>query len=192
MRTTQHWIVITNTILTINTSTRESRTIALKEYIKHVLEELWRIDEDEPLYNIFTKECMKTKDIKKVLRFCKADLNELSHNEDNDTVTLLENYEVRDVRMMFHYQRSLVTNNVFFKDPEDCRFSSITRKDCASFSDRLDAMALLTTTGDVTSTPSPNSGSDEKFKVSYFSAESFKKYIKRDAGLFTAFKEGKC
>ena len=70
------------------------------------------------------------------------------------------------------------------------RFTSMTRKDHASFSNHTDDMALLITTGDVTSTPPTNSGLDEKFKVSYSSAESFKKSIKRDAGLFTTFKEG--
>ena len=134
---------------------------------------------------------MKTKDIKKVLRFSKADLNELSHKEDNDTVKFLEKHEVGDVRMMFHYQRSLVAKNLFPEELDDFSFTSITRKDCASFSEHPDGMALFIATGDVTSTPSPNSGLDENFKASYSSAESFKKSIKRDADLFTAFKEGK-
>ena len=84
-------------------STRESRKIALNEDIKHILEERWRIDEHEPLYKMFTKECMTTKDIKKVLWFSKADFNKLSCKEDDNTVAFLEKHEVRDVRLTFYY-----------------------------------------------------------------------------------------
>ena len=70
-------------------TTRESRKLALKEDIKHILEELWIIKEEESLYKIFTRECLKTRDIQKVLRFSKADLNELSYREDNDTIIFL-------------------------------------------------------------------------------------------------------
>ena len=75
-------------------TTRESIKIVLKEEIKYILEELWRIEEDELLCKIFTRECMKTRDIQKVLRLSKEELNELSHAEDDDTVTFLEKHEV--------------------------------------------------------------------------------------------------
>ena len=93
--------------------------------------------------------------------------------------------------MMFHYQRNLIAKNLFPEDMNTCRFTSTTRKDHISFSSHPGTMAFLITTGDVTSTPPPNSGLDEKFKVSYSPAESFKKSIKRDANIFIAFKEGK-
>ena len=43
----------------------------------------------------------------------------------------------------------------------------------------------------MTSTPPPRSALDEKFKVSYFPAESFKKPTKIETSLFNTFKEGK-
>ena len=78
-------------------ATRESRKVALKEDIKNILEEPWRIEEEEPLCKIFTGECMKTRDIQKVLRFSKTDLNDISCREDEDTVNFLEkmNQETR-------------------------------------------------------------------------------------------------
>ena len=48
-------------------ATRTSRKAALKEDIKHVLEELWDAEEEEPLYKIFTIECLGAKIIQKVL-----------------------------------------------------------------------------------------------------------------------------
>ena len=123
-------------------ATRESRKIALKEDVKHTLEELWRIEEEEPLYKIFTIESLKTRDVQKVLQFFKADLNELSHRND-DAVIFLEKHEVGDVRMMFHYRRSLIAKNLFPEDMGTCRFTSITRKDYIYFSTHPDAMVLF-------------------------------------------------
>ena len=71
-------------------ATREARKIALKEDIKHILEEPWRIEEEEPLYKIFTRECLKTRDTQKVLRVSKTDLNGLAHRDDDNTVLFLE------------------------------------------------------------------------------------------------------
>ena len=79
---------------------------------------------------------------------------------------------------MLRYQRSLIAKNLFPEDMDTYRFTSITRKDYISFSSHPDAMELLITIGDVTSTPPPNSGLDEKFKFSYSPAESFKKLSK--------------
>ena len=123
-----------------------------------------------------------------MVRFSKADLHELSHRDDDGTVLFLEKHEVGDARMMFHYQSVLIANNLFSEDMENHRFTSLTRKDHISFSSHPDDIALLITTGDVTYTPPPNSGLDNKFKAYYSPAESFKKSIKRDESIFTNFK----
>ena len=68
---------------------RERAQIALKEDIKHILDKLWKTEEDEPLCKIFTRECLKTKDIQKVLQLSKEVLNSLSYREDVDTVLFL-------------------------------------------------------------------------------------------------------
>ena len=71
------------------------------------------------------------------------------------------------------------------------RFNSITRKDCIYFVRHPDAISLISSTGDTTATLPANSGFADNFKVAYSLVESFKKSIKRDASIFTTFKEGK-
>ena len=55
----------------------------------------------------------------------------------------------------------------------------------------LDAIALMSTTGDINTAPPANTGLSDNFKVSYSPDDSFKKYVKRDASLFANFKGGK-
>ena len=97
-------------------TTRISRKVALKEDINHVLEELWDAEEEEPLYKIFTRECLKTKDIPNVVRFSKADPHEISCRYDDDAVLYIEKYEVGDACMTMHYQCSLIAKGLL---PED-------------------------------------------------------------------------
>ena len=95
----------------------------MKEEINHILKELWIIEEEEPLYKIFTRECLKTRDIQKVVRFSKADLHELSFRDEDNTVLFLEKHETGDARMMFGYQRSLIAKNFFPEDMDTYRFT---------------------------------------------------------------------
>ena len=141
--------------------TKESRKTALKEDIEHIIEELWRIRERELLCKIVTGEFLKTKDIQKVVLFSKTCLHDISCRDKDD----IEKHETGDVRVMFHCQRSLIAKNLFPKDMDTYKFTSITRKDYVSFSSHPDAMALLITTCDVTSVPPPKSVLDEKFKA---------------------------
>ena len=50
---------------------------ALKEDIKHVLEELWDAKEEETLFKIFTRECLGAKIIQSMLGYSKVELKEL-------------------------------------------------------------------------------------------------------------------
>ena len=54
-----------------------------------------------------------------------------------------------------------------------------------------DDIALISLTGDITIAPPPKTGLVCNFKFAYSPADFFKKCIKRDASLFTNFKEGK-
>ena len=54
-----------------------------------------------------------------------------------------------------------------------------------------DSIALMSSTGYMNTTPPSNTGLAENFKVSSSPADSFKKSIKRDAIIFTTFKEEK-
>ena len=71
------------------------------------------------------------------------------------------------------------------------RFNSITRKDFISFAKRADDIALVSSTGDITTTTPANNGLAENFKVACYPADSFKKSIKRYESIFNTFKEGK-
>ena len=92
--------------------------------------------------------------------------------------------------MIVNYQHHLSTNNILPEDIETYRFTSIARKDHISFVRHPDSIALVSSTGDATTTPPDNTGLADNFKVAYSLAESFKKSIKRDASLFTTFNEG--
>ena len=72
--------------------TRTSRKVALKEDIKHVLEELWDDEEKEPLCKIFTRECMEEKSIQKFLRHSKTELQDLSCRDYDDAVIYLRKH----------------------------------------------------------------------------------------------------
>ena len=56
---------------------RTSRKEALKEDIKHVLEELWDAEEEDPFCKNFKRKCANAKGMKKILRHSKAKLQEL-------------------------------------------------------------------------------------------------------------------
>ena len=65
-------------------TTMVARKEALKEDVKHVLEELQDAEEEEPFFKIFTRECEKG--TKKVMRCSKVDLQDLSHRDYDLTV----------------------------------------------------------------------------------------------------------
>ena len=64
------------------------------------------------------------------------------------------------------------------------------RKYHVSFVNRPDAIALVSSTGDMTTIPPANTRLAGSFKVDHSPADSFKKSIKGDASLFATFKEG--
>ena len=71
------------------------------------------------------------------------------------------------------------------------RFTSISREDWDIFVFYPDSIRLLNSSGDVTVQPPSNLRSSNNPKPTYSSAESFRKSIKRDASLFTTFKDDK-
>ena len=78
---------------------------------------------------------------------------------------------------------------LFPEDTDDFRFNSISIKDHVSFANHSDDIALLSSTGEITTTPPANYGLANNFKFSSSPDDSFKKSIKRDERLFTTFKE---
>ena len=110
-------------------ATRIKVNAALKEDIKHVLEELWDIEDEEPFYKIFSKQCIGAKSIIDIIRFDKAQLEKLSHEDDEGTVHRLEQHEVEKMGMLVHYRSHLVAIGCFPEDADTFRFNSMSRKD---------------------------------------------------------------
>ena len=92
--------------------------------------------------------------------------------------------------MIVHYQSYFRAKDLLPEYIETFRFNSITRKDYVSFVNHPDAIALVSSTGDMTTTPPAKTGLVHNFKVTSFLSDSFKNSIKRDASLFNTFKEG--
>ena len=149
-----------------------------KEDIKHVLEELWDSEEEEPLYKIFARECLGAKHIQKVLQHSKKELKDIPRRDDDDAILCLRKHEVGDVLMMVHYKYHFRANDLLLEEKDKSRFNSIIRKDCISFVGHPVAMALVRSTGNMTATPLANTALTYNFKVACAPDESFKSPLK--------------
>ena len=143
--------------------TRSRRNAALKEDVKHLLEELWDAEEDETFYKIFTRGTKKG--THKFVNFSKDELKDLSYREDDGSVHRLRLDEVGDVRMLFHYLSHLKARGLLPENKESFRHNSISRRDWCNFVMDPDAMALLNSTGDITTQTPPNTGLSDNFKA---------------------------
>ena len=65
------------------------------------------------------------------------------------------------------------------------------RKDWIDFVNHVDDIEVVSSVGDITSKPPPNTGLEENLKVTHFLSDSFKKSIKRDGSLFTSLNDRK-
>ena len=135
----------------------------MKKDVKNVLKELWDAEE-EPFYKISTNEYEKG--MQKILRDSKVELQNLSCGDDDGTLHYLRKHGAGDVYMIVHYQYDLRTKELLPEDTDTLRFNSATRKDHVSFVNHPDAISLIISTGDITTTPPANIGLVEKFKVS--------------------------
>ena len=171
-------------------ATRVKANAALKEDIKHVLEELWGIEEEEPFYKIFTKRCIGAKSVHYVAASDKAELEKLTH-EDEEGIFYLEDYEINKMRMLLHYRSHLVATGKFPEDADSFRCNTMPKKDYRSFANHPDCDDLIRASGDITAKAPRGSGLADYSKSTYSPADSFKRSIKRDASIFTTFKDSK-
>ena len=74
----------------------------MNEEIKHALEELWDLEEEEPLCKTFTRECLGEKSIQEMLQCSKAELKDLSHRDNDDSVLYLQKCDAGKFSMMVH------------------------------------------------------------------------------------------
>ena len=82
-----------------------------------------------------------------------------------------------------------MSTEIFPKDADAFMFNSISRKDPISFVNYPDTIALINSTGCMTTTPPDNTALEENFKFTYSLDDSFKKSIKRDTSLSLLLKK---
>ena len=140
-------------------------------------------------YKIFTRECEKG--TQKVLWHSEACVQYLSCREEDGTVYYIRKHEAGDTHILVYYQSHLIAKEFLPEDIDTFMFNEMSRKYLSSFVNHPDYNALIMSTGEITNKPPTNTVLAHNFKVTYSPADSFKKSIKRDAGIFTTFKEGK-
>ena len=104
----------------------------MKEDVKHLLKELWGVEETDALDGIFTKESRRGTQC--ILRYSKEELKDLSCVEDDGTVLRLAEHEIGGICMLVLYQQHLLVNGLSPEDITSFRFNSITFKDYSTFS----------------------------------------------------------
>ena len=109
-----------------------------------------------------------------MLQCSKEEHKDLLHAYDYDNVLYLQKCDAVKFCMMVCYQSHLSTNGLFPEDIDTSRFNSITIKDCVSFVRHPDAIALVSSTDGMTTTPPANTGLSDNFKVAFSAADSFK------------------
>ena len=129
-------------------SARSRKQKALKEDVKHLLEELWEAEKEDALWKTFTKKSKRR--IQKFLRHFKEDLKDLFCVEDDGTVLRLKKHEIGNIRMLVHYQQHLAANGLFPEDITTFRINSITANDWKYFVDHPDSITLISLTGGIT------------------------------------------
>ena len=164
-------------------TTRTSRKEGLKEDIKHVIEDLWEVEEKELFCKIFARECVNAKGTQKILQCFKSQLYDVSCFDEDDDVHHLQHHEAGDFYMLLHYKYHLIAMELLPEDADALIFNSITRKDCVSFMNHPDAIASISSIGDITSAPPANIGLAGNFKVACSPSDSFNNYIERYASI---------
>ena len=121
---------------------------------------------------------MNAKGMHKILRHSKAKLQELSYRDDDYAVHYLQHFEVGGACMLVHYQSHLIATELFPEDADAFRFNSMTRKYCISLVNQPDSIALISSSGDINTTPHVNTRLVDNFKVACSPDDSFKILLK--------------
>ena len=86
----------------MSNSTKSRRQAALKEDVKHLLEELWDAEETDALHRIFARESRRG--IQNVLLCSEEDLKDLFFAENDGTSICLAENEIGGIHMLVPYQ----------------------------------------------------------------------------------------
>ena len=108
-------------------NTRSRRKAVLKEDVRHLLEELWDIEEDDMFYKFFTR--YTNRGMQQFINCSKDELQDLSYREDDGSIHHLQLHEVGDARMLFHCLSHLKARDLLPEDKESFRFNFISRRD---------------------------------------------------------------
>ena len=112
-------------------ATRSNKNKALKEDVKHLLEDLWGAEKEDALHKIFTGESRR--DIQKVFCYSMDDLEDLSCVDNDGTVLRLADHETMCVLTLTRYLAQMQAFGFFPTDVTTFRFNSIIFEDYENF-----------------------------------------------------------
>ena len=129
--------------------------------MKHLLEELWHVNPDEPFYNVFTRE--NKRGIQNMLVCKKEEIKELSCRVDDGSINNLLRHKVGNIRTLAHYQSHEIAKEFCPEDMTVFRFNYMSREDWDTFVNHPDSLRLISSTGDTAINPLANSGLSSNF-----------------------------
>ena len=93
---------------------RAKKQAVIKEYIKHFLEEIWRLTPEETPYKIFYRETQKGVD--DFLALSKDEIHELSYKTEDRDSARLTSVDTKRIRTLLHFKFFLLEQDLC---PED-------------------------------------------------------------------------
>ena len=94
--------------------TRAKKQAAIKEDIKHFLEEIWALTPEETPYKIFFRKARLGIDDVPVLS--KEEMHDLSHKTEDGDAVYLTSVDAGRIRMLLHFKRNLLEQDSY---PDD-------------------------------------------------------------------------
>ena len=84
---------------------------AIKEGIKHVLEEIWRLIPEETPYKIFSRE--DRLGMYEVFFLSKEEMCDLSYKTEDSNTVHLTKVDAGRIRMLLHHKRNLIEQDSY-------------------------------------------------------------------------------
>ena len=166
--------------------TRPQIKDAIKEDIKHVIEELWGVEPEDIPYKIFTREVKLG--IDDCLALPKEELHKILCRIESGDAVHLNSVDTSRIRTLLYYKINL-SDQGFHPDYGSFRFVSIAPHNHNVFRTHPDNLAMLSHVGCIKVT-TPLSLFPSTVPAHQLTPdEMFKKITKRDPSLFSNFKD---